>query len=208
MPLCDRCVLCGRIASTLDRDHRLVAVDLEIELLDHAAQVGQVLLAGDALLVVVLDRHAGNCKPLGGAEKTGIARPPGQRVADLVRVELNIVQAGAFEAGRQFQADRAGPDDRDIVDMWLGHCSNPYGTAYLLRVGFRRARRKPTRRIAFTYCTGDFSRRPIACEAILRRLRGYAILSLAPSTYSSPATAFMHLDCASNVCASVDWRTL
>ena len=97
------------------RGHRLVGVDAQVELLDHAAQVGHIFLAGDALLVVVLDRHAGNRQPFGGAEKAGVARPPGHGVGDLVRVEVDIVDAGAAQAGRQFDPDGTGADDRHVI---------------------------------------------------------------------------------------------
>ncbi len=80
-------------------------------LLDNAAQIGQVLLAGRALLHGVRDGDAGDLDALGGAEKVSVTRPPGKGMADLLGLEMDIVHAGALERCGQFQAD--GPCAND-----------------------------------------------------------------------------------------------
>jgi hypothetical protein len=99
------------------RRDRFVRLDVQVELLDDAAQIGQILLAGDALLVVVLNRDAGQRQPFGRAEEARIARPPGQRVPDLPGVEVEHVHADAFQADGQLDADRPGADDGDFVGV-------------------------------------------------------------------------------------------
>jgi len=98
----------------LDVHHRLVGVDAQVELLDDAAQIGQVLLAGSAPLDRVLDRHARDLDALGGAEEGGVARPPGHGVADLLRVEVQILHPQPLQAHRQLDADRPRADDGDL----------------------------------------------------------------------------------------------
>ena len=102
------------VAHAPDICHRLIGVDLQVELLGHAAQIDEILLAGGAPLGGILDRNAGNLDTLGGAEKGRVARPPGDGMAQLARVELHIIDAGALQTSRQFQPDGPRADDHYV----------------------------------------------------------------------------------------------
>jgi hypothetical protein len=77
----------------LDAKYRLERIDPQVELLDNGAQVSQVILSGNALLVIVLYWHPRQGQPLGRAEEVRIPGPPGQRMPDLLRIELDIRHA-------------------------------------------------------------------------------------------------------------------
>src|SRR4051794_29302435 len=60
--------ICGQHEATFNRFQAadwLIALDLQIELFDDTTKIGQILFAGDALLMIIRDRYTGNRQTLG-----------------------------------------------------------------------------------------------------------------------------------------------
>ena len=103
-----------RIGDPIDADNRLVGPHVQVELLDDAAQVGEILLARGLGLVGRLQGDAGDGDPLVAAEEARLRREPGNRMSDLPRVEVQIIDRRFLQRDGQFNADRPGPDDPDL----------------------------------------------------------------------------------------------
>ena len=99
---------------SLDRDNRLIGIDLQIKLRDDRSQIRQIFLARGLGLISRHQRHAGNRDSLVGAEKSCLRRKPGDRVANLLRIKVNVIDAGALQCDRQLNSDRPGADDGQL----------------------------------------------------------------------------------------------
>ena len=91
-------------------------VDGQFEGGDVLAQVRQVLLAGQLLLVLRADAQATQRKPLGGGEEAGLWREgAGDRRADRAGVDHADVAALCQQDRRGLQADGPGSHDEDLT---------------------------------------------------------------------------------------------
>src|SRR5690606_16273770 len=112
--------------AALNRFDLLVGVERDVELLDDRTQVGEIVLRRDAPLLDGRDGHTGYRDALRRAEELGLVRPAGEGLADLPRVEDDVVRTGALEAHGQLKADRPGADDGDVVQAVVGLRHVPY----------------------------------------------------------------------------------
>ena len=96
---------------------RLAGHDVPFRIDAEAVQVKELarLAAGASDMTDLLERLAIQDRDaLVGAEETRLRGEPGDRVGDLLRVEVEIVDAGLLQGDGQFDADGSGPDDADV----------------------------------------------------------------------------------------------
>ncbi len=91
-----------------------VGVDVEVELEDDGAEVGEVFLAGGFFLVRGDEGYAGDGDAFGGGEPSGGGRPPLDGGADLGGVEVGVAELRLFERDGDFEAEGAGADECDV----------------------------------------------------------------------------------------------
>ncbi len=102
------------IPIAIDVLNGLIGIDAQVELLDDAPQIRQILLARGLVLIGRLQRHTGDRDAVVGREKPRLRREPTDRICDLPRVELHVVDPRALESDGELQANRASTDDGDI----------------------------------------------------------------------------------------------
>jgi hypothetical protein len=115
-----------RTVGAVHPHHALARAHPEVELLDHRAQVGQVLLPCRLRLVRDGERHARDLQPLGAREDLRARRPPLDGRPDLAGLEVLVRDARALQRDRELEADRPGPDDGDVgFRLGSGHGRAP-----------------------------------------------------------------------------------
>lgn len=108
--------LCGEFEMGLvvgDAGDAGVGVDVEFELFDDGAEIGEVFFARGFFLKWCGERDAGDGDAFVGAEPACAGGPPLHCGADLSGFEMLIGEAGAFKCGGHFDTEGACADEGD-----------------------------------------------------------------------------------------------
>lgn len=104
----------GVVGGALDVGDAGVGVDLEIELGDDGAEVGEVFFAGGFFLEGGGEGDAGDGDAVVAAEPAGAGGPPLHGGTDLCGIDVEVIEVGLFEGDGHFEAEGAGADEEDV----------------------------------------------------------------------------------------------